>query len=340
MRFRSAAGSRRWAPPLATALLFAALCATATYWGLQLFAPPVVIAPSGSLVDWDKAPDLATASRLFGAPPGAEEAAQAAVEASNIRVVGVAASLDRGTAVLSVDDKPPRAYLAGDRIDEHARLLEVRPDAVVIEQAGARLELPTPERPDIAILSSGPSAGLGASTAGFGATGSPARPGAAASAGAGRAPIVPRASGTPGMPAYGSAAAPVPQVPPYGSDAAPSTPPYGSDAAAQAAEDGDAGAASPGGGAANAPGMPSSDGYGSPDANPEVSAAASENSSPPPMTGLRGGGAGAGAPQGTGGMSGTAPPGVPGAAAPAPAPAQPSMPGIRSGIGMAGGQTA
>ncbi len=155
MRFRSPASSRRWASYLVTAVLFAALCGTATYWALQLFAPRVAIAPAGSLVDWQKAPDLDTASRLFGAAPSAGDAGPSAAVPSNIRVLGVAASSTRATAVLSIDGKPPIAFLAGAKISDHARLLEVHADSVVIEQGGGRVELPAPKRPDIAILSAG-----------------------------------------------------------------------------------------------------------------------------------------------------------------------------------------
>lgn len=155
MRFRSPAGSRRWASYLVTAVLFAALCGAATYWALQLFAPRVAIAPAGSLVDWQKAPDLDTASRLFGAAPSAGDAGPSAAVPSNIRVLGVAASSSRATAVLSIDGKPPIAFLAGAKISDHARLLEVHADSVVIEQGGGRVELPAPKRPDIAVLSAG-----------------------------------------------------------------------------------------------------------------------------------------------------------------------------------------
>jgi general secretion pathway protein C len=253
MRFRSSAGARRTAPQLATALLFAALCATATYWGLQLFAPPVAIAPSGSLVDWDKAPDLATASRLFGSVPSAEQAAQAAVASSNIKVIGVAAASARGSAVLSIDGKPARAYLAGEPIDEHARLVEVRSDVVVIEQGGGRIELPTPERPDIAILSAGPGPGLsGISLGNAGRQG-------ALTPGAGRSPTMAGARGAPaGTSAPGPASAA--PLPPYGADAAP-------------AEEQNTGA------------MPDSSGAlgADPSQAGEISAAASENTPPPPI---------------------------------------------------------
>ena len=176
MRFKSPAATGRWAPHLAATVLFAALCGIATYWGLQLFAPRMAIAPAGSLVDWQKAPDLAAASRLFGLPPSAVQARRATAVASNIKVIGVAASSQRGSAILSVDGKPAKAFLAGDKIDDHATLVEVRPEVVIIEQAGGRVELPTPDRPDPALLSAGPAAAGSAPSAAAPVAGVPVAP--------------------------------------------------------------------------------------------------------------------------------------------------------------------
>lgn len=164
MRLKSPAATGRWAPHLAATVLFAAVCGIATFWGLQLFAPRMAIAPAGSLVDWQKAPDLAAASRLFGMPASAVQSRRAAAAASNIKVIGVAASSQRGSAILSIDGKPPKAFMVGDKIDDHAMLVEVRPDVVIVEQAGGRVELPAPDRPDPALLSAGPSAASSASS--------------------------------------------------------------------------------------------------------------------------------------------------------------------------------
>lgn len=155
MRLKRAVASRRWTSPAASLALFALLCATLAYWGLQLLAPPVPIAPSASLVDHRDAPDLATAAKLFGQPVGGRASA-APASLANIQVLGVAASAVRGSAVLVVDGKPARAYMVGDAVTENARLVEVRPDVAVIEQNGARVELVAPQRPSVAILSGGP----------------------------------------------------------------------------------------------------------------------------------------------------------------------------------------
>lgn len=155
MRLKRTAASRRWTSLAASLAMFALLCATLAYWAMQLLAPPVPIAPSGSLVDHRDAPDLASAARLFGQPGGGAAAAPP-VALANIQVLGVAASTVRGSAVLVVDGKPPKAYMVGDVVAPGARLVEVRPDLAVVEQNGARVELVAPQRPSVAILSGGP----------------------------------------------------------------------------------------------------------------------------------------------------------------------------------------
>lgn len=155
MRFKRTVASRRWTPLAASLAMFALLCATIAYWALQLVAPAVPIAPAGSLADQRDAPDLFAAGKLFGLPVGSRGAAQVAV-VSNIQVLGVAASEVRGSAVLVVDGKPPKAYMVGDAVGADAKLVEVRSDAAIIERNGARVELAAPQRPSVATLSSGP----------------------------------------------------------------------------------------------------------------------------------------------------------------------------------------
>lgn len=155
MRFKRTVASRRWTPLAASLAMFALLCATIAYWALQLLSPAVPIAPAGSLADQRDTPDLVAAGRLFGMPVGSRGAAQVAV-ASNIQVLGVAASEVRGSAVLVVDGKPPKAYMVGDAVGADAKLVEVRSDAAIIERNGARVELAAPQRPSVATLSSGP----------------------------------------------------------------------------------------------------------------------------------------------------------------------------------------
>lgn len=144
--------SHHWGPTIAAFAAFGALGGTGAYWALQLFAPPVAIAPAGSLVDTRSAPDLVTAQALFGSA----DSAAVPLPGLNIRVIGVAASPARGSAVLVVDSKAAKAFLVGDDVGDGLRLVEVRPDAAILERKGVRIELPAPQRPTVALLSSGP----------------------------------------------------------------------------------------------------------------------------------------------------------------------------------------
>src|SRR5690606_13561608 len=155
MRFKRTVASRRWTLLAASLAMFAMLCATIAYWALQLLAPAVPIAPTASLVDQRDAPDLVAAAKLFGMPVGGRAGATAA-SVSNIQVLGVAASEVRGSAVLVVDGKPPKAYMVGDKVSGDTLLVEVRSAAAVIERNGVRVDLVAPQRPSVAILSGGP----------------------------------------------------------------------------------------------------------------------------------------------------------------------------------------
>lgn len=147
--------SRRRAPTIAAVAAFGVLGATCAYWALQLLAPPVAIAPGGSLVDTQSVPDLAAAQALFGSARPDDAVAAPGVD---IHVLGVAASPARGSAVLVVGSGTAKAFVVGDDVGGELRLVEVRSDAVVLERNGARIELPAPQRPSVALLSSGPSA--------------------------------------------------------------------------------------------------------------------------------------------------------------------------------------
>ncbi len=230
MRFKRTVAARRWAPAAASLAMFALLCATIAYWALQLLAPAVPIAPVGSLAGAGDAADPVSAGRLFGLPSGSGSA-QAPVAPSSIQVLGVAASELRGSAVLSVDGKPARAFMVGDAVSAAAKLVEVRPGAVVIERNGARVELPAPQRPSVATLWAGPARSGEAPTA----TAPPARvvpppptPPAAAAAGAAPSPPAPLDLRTPGPAAAAPAAAsaqPDEADAPAAAAAAPAPPP-------------------------------------------------------------------------------------------------------------------
>jgi general secretion pathway protein C len=120
-------------------LLFAALCAVAGFWVIQLRAPTPEVAPIVQSQTAMPPLDASLHGRLFGE-------SMVAVN-SSIRVAGVMAPSDvqgQGIALLVVDDKPARAYGSGQTISPGTVLKEVRTGEVIIEQGGALLQLPVP----------------------------------------------------------------------------------------------------------------------------------------------------------------------------------------------------
>lgn len=109
-------------------LIWAAVLATAAYWGLRLFtrATPV---PENAVVATAAAPSGASLARLLGTPPPqpVAEAAPVVVD-SRFRLLGVVAPRPgqaNGLALISVDGKPARAVAVGREIEPGLRVLTV-----------------------------------------------------------------------------------------------------------------------------------------------------------------------------------------------------------------------
>ena len=143
-----------WPAWLATLAGVAVLCAIVTWWALQLLAPRPPIAPSVVSLDGQALPELRLAAQLFGTPAGAQ--AHAPTSASNVTVVGVLSAGVRGSAILSVDGQPARAYAVGERIGPMQVLFAVRGDTVVLDESGRKLQLQAPQRPALSLLNDGP----------------------------------------------------------------------------------------------------------------------------------------------------------------------------------------
>jgi general secretion pathway protein C len=132
-------------------LVWAALAASALFWGLKLsgrspVAPPHTVPVSDTVVP---AGDL---SRLFGAAPVAPVAEAAAPAAgSRFQLVGIVAprgARDPAVALIGVDGNPPRAYRVGRQVDDELVLQGVEARAASLGKPGGpatvRLELPPP----------------------------------------------------------------------------------------------------------------------------------------------------------------------------------------------------
>jgi hypothetical protein len=138
---------------LLTLLLFLLLIAICSYWALQILAPRPAIAPSASIGDAAAAPNLEPATVLFGSTNA--PAAAAGSGAGNIQVSGVAEAGPEGVVILSIDGKPGEAFGVNSTVTEGTVVKSVALDKVVLEQRGKLIELKTPARASLDILSSG-----------------------------------------------------------------------------------------------------------------------------------------------------------------------------------------
>ncbi len=118
---------------LMTLLIWAAVAASAVYWGLRLFTP-VTPVPAGAAVAEVAAAAAGGLNRLLGAPPVQvakeedEDDAEVLPADGRFRLVGVVAPRSgsvTGLALISVDGKPPRAVAVGRELEPGLRLLSV-----------------------------------------------------------------------------------------------------------------------------------------------------------------------------------------------------------------------
>lgn len=113
--------------------LFAALCATATYWVVTLSAR--------------EAPLPAAAARL---PIRTEDAAALfggqldKNPVQDIHLFGILALQRGAAAIVGVGGEPPRAVSLGAEVAPGAKLAEVRDRSIIVERNGARSEVALP----------------------------------------------------------------------------------------------------------------------------------------------------------------------------------------------------
>ncbi|MEP7281124.1 MAG: hypothetical protein ABI696_04010 [Rubrivivax sp.] len=113
---------------LVTLLLWAAVAASAVFWGLRLFAPSSAVPSNAQSVAAAGAP-RGDPTRVLGAAPAASAVAEV-VAPSRYRLVGVvapraSAAAGQGLAVIQIDDKPARAYRVGATVDDRLVLQRV-----------------------------------------------------------------------------------------------------------------------------------------------------------------------------------------------------------------------
>ena len=130
----------RRVPLIVSFLLFIALCASAAYWAMQLFKPPVrpVAAPPRA-VQAEIRPDAAAS--LFGSRKGAT------ATASNYQLRGVIFSGNPrdSIAIISADGKPPQAIRVDTEVVPGVTVKEVHRDYILLMDGGASKRVDLPE---------------------------------------------------------------------------------------------------------------------------------------------------------------------------------------------------
>ena len=127
-------------PLLLSFLFFVALCASATYWTLQLWRPPArpVTAPIAGAGN-DLSADAAAG--LFGGRPAAVSVA------SNYQLKGVvlAGNGRESVAILSADGKPAQAVGIGMEFQPGVSIKEVHAQYILLSESGVIKRVTLPE---------------------------------------------------------------------------------------------------------------------------------------------------------------------------------------------------
>lgn len=135
---------RKLLPLLFNALMAALVAALAAWWALRIFAPAPAAPPPPLQPTPSREADPVAVARMFGKI----EAASAGP--SNIQAVGVYVDGEASSAVLVVEGRPPRVVLIGQEVAPGLRLVQVTPQAAVLESGAGRQEVRVPERPPVA----------------------------------------------------------------------------------------------------------------------------------------------------------------------------------------------
>ena len=142
-------------PVLVSFILFIVLCASAAYWALQLWRPPV--RPMAAPATAAASPiDLNAAASLFGGKPAAVGVA------SNFELKGVVVA-DNGresVAIISANGKPAQAVGLNTEFQPGVSIREVHAQYILLSEAGVMKRVPLPEVAVAQQSSFNPNAGL------------------------------------------------------------------------------------------------------------------------------------------------------------------------------------
>jgi general secretion pathway protein C len=141
---------KKFARALMHLAMLALVCAIGAYWAIRILTPAPASVPPPQAAAVLREPDPVLAARMFGLVQAAP--VQAAVD---IQALGAFAAGKDSAAVLAVDGKPPRVYLLNQEVVAGSRLVDVRKEAVTIEQGGVRRNIGLPP-PQVASLGGAP----------------------------------------------------------------------------------------------------------------------------------------------------------------------------------------
>lgn len=120
---------KRW-PLVATFILFIMACASAAYWAMQFFRPPLrrISAPPEIV---RLAPGKEAAASLFGGR-------RMITATSNFQLKGVvvAGKASESVAILAAAGRPAQAVITGSEVAPGVNLIEVHPDHVLLSEGG------------------------------------------------------------------------------------------------------------------------------------------------------------------------------------------------------------
>ena len=127
---------KRW-PLIASFALFIALCASAAYWAMQLFKPPLRAIAAPPMASLPALRPDAAANLLGGHSP--------AVETSPFQLKGVvvASNPAESVAILAADGKPAKTVRANAEVAPGVTVKEVNRRYVLLSESGVvkRIEL-------------------------------------------------------------------------------------------------------------------------------------------------------------------------------------------------------
>jgi hypothetical protein len=130
---------KRFAAVLLHLAMLALVCAIAAYWAIRIMTQAPASMPPAQPAAVAREADPVLAARMFGLVQAAP-----VPTGLNIQALGAFAAGRDSAAVLAVDGRPARVYLLNQEVANGARLVDVRSNAVTIEQAGVRRDFALP----------------------------------------------------------------------------------------------------------------------------------------------------------------------------------------------------